>query len=248
MKSELRFTGHGAMFAIGLSCLMVACSSSDEIDKSYMDAPQVKPITMPKGLSAPANKIQLTIPHEDTADNGIEPERLQIPPPLQDVIELSLDSEKTEKTSTAASGNRGTAKPKLKKMRSRVVTQPEGFEILEVFATTDDVWPAVQQAFQFYGYHIDDVNEGRKTYIVSREYRQHKPMDDPRKFDYDPSVPKEKYSVVLVETSGNTQLTMRNDAGEVVGSALARQLLVQLKNYFADPPAYTDTNEVPKKQ
>ena len=211
-------------------CFLFACSSTDEIDKSYMQSPSVKPITMPEGLAAPANKVTLLIPQEDVADNGLAPEKLQIPPSLEQVIKVESGEEGKEASEQNEEGQE--SKPKL---TSRVVMQPDGDESLLVDANSDIVWPLVSDAFRYYGYTIEDANQGRLIYTVARVYEKQKTRDDPRQFEYDTSVPKEKYLVYLMAKEEKTDISMRNSEGQIDGSALARQLLIQLKNYLSNP-------------
>lgn len=216
---------------------LIACSTSSELDKTYMQASSVKPISLPKGLSKPKVKNTLVIPHEDVADNGIAPEHLEIPPPLEGVIEVDLETE--EKVL------------KREKITSRLLRNPDGMQTLEISSGLDHAWPLVREAFELYGFTIRDENRGDGYYVVSKEYQKRPESTDPRKFELDNSQAREKYMVVLEQaTAGEAKLilTIRNESKEIIGSALAEQLLVQLQNYLGDPPdKVVQKQQVPAK-
>lgn len=199
------------------------CGSNPERDNLYRQAKTMPELKVPEDLQQPPeNKTFADIPEQ--LDSGDIPKDLEAPPPLSGIdLEAELAKEKAE----AAAEKAAKAKPGL---QSEMVYESNNTQLLRAKAGIDMVWEKVAVAVKKLGFKVVDSNRGKYYYEISRDIETVQKRDNPLKpLEPEEETPTESYFVYVEPAEDNTEITVRNREGKIEGSALANQLLLQIK-------------------
>jgi uncharacterized lipoprotein len=201
--------------------------NSDETDAVYRQAQSMPPLQVPQDLKKPpAGSEYLAVPEKETGDI---PDNLEQPPPMDQAI---VDEETAKEASEAA---KKTTPDKIE-LATETVYKSDKTQLVVVKAGMDIVWPRVADAIKKTGFKIIDNNRGKFYYSISRSIEKVEVKDNPLKpLEVPTEVPKEDYFIYVEPKDKDTEISVRNDQGTLVGSALANQLLQQIKTYVASP-------------
>ena len=222
-----RALSYGFIFSVFAFC---ACSSDNKDDSNaiYRQAQTTPELQIPEGLEAPPKGSDyLHVPEK--LDNGDIPDDLQQPPPMDQAV---LDEEMAKEAAEAAK----KTTPEKVELATETVYKSDNTQLVLVKAKIEVVWPRVADAIKKIGFKVIDSNRGKFYYSISRTIEKLEVKDNPLKpLEAPMEVPKEEFFIYVEPTDKETEISVRNQDGTIVGSALANQLLQQIKAYVASP-------------
>jgi uncharacterized lipoprotein len=207
-----------------------ACSSddADESDAVYRQAQSMPPLQVPQGVEKPPKGSEyLDVPEK--LNTGNIPDHLERPPAMDQAV---LDEETAKEAAEAAK----KASPGKAELAAETIYKPDNTQVVLIKAGMDTVWPRVAGAIKKTGFKVIDSNRGKHYYSISRSLEKLEVKDDPLKpLEVNTEVPKEEYFIYVEPKDSDTEISVRDKDGTIVGSALANQLLQQIKGYVASP-------------
>jgi uncharacterized lipoprotein len=207
-----------------------ACSydNSDESDAVYRQSKTMPPLQMPEGLEKPPKGSEYLEAPEKTNSGNIA-DNLVKPPPMDKAV---LDEEEAKEAAEAAK----KASPEKSELAAETIYKSDNTQLVLVKANIDTVWPRVADAIKKTGFKVIDRNRGKFYYSISRTIEKLEIKDDPLKpLEVPTEAPKEEYFIHVEPKDADTEISVRNEDGQIVGSALANQLLQQIKAYVESP-------------
>ena len=126
--------------------------------------------------------------------------------------------------------------PEKAELAAETIYKSDNTQLVLVKAGMDVVWPRVADAIKKTGFKVIDANRGKFYYSISRSIEKLEIKDNPLKpLEVPTEVPKEEYFIHVEPKDADTEISVRNEDGSIVGSVLANQLLQQIKTYVASP-------------
>lgn len=227
----LLFYRRALLFGTIITILTVNACSSDNTDESnavYRQAQTMPPLQIPEGVEKPpVGKEYLDVP--ENLNSGNIPGQLEKPPAMDQAV---VDEETAKEAAEAAK----KSTPEKVELAAETVYKSDNTQLVLVKAGMDTVWPRVADAIGKTGFKVTDSNRGKFYYAISRSIEKLEVKDNPMKpLEVPTEVPKEEYFIYVEPKDDATEISVRNEDGTIIGSALANQLLQQIKNYVASP-------------
>jgi len=218
-------------FGVIFTAITLSACSSDNTDESnavYRQAQTMPPLQIPQGMEKPpASPDYLDVP--ENLDTGNIPEKLEVPPLMDKAV---LDEETAKEAAEAAK----KTTPEKAELAAETIYKSDNTEVVLVKAGIDMVWPRVAEAITKTGFKIIDANRGKFYYSISRSIEKLEVRDNPLKpLEVPTEVPKEEYFIYVEPKDADTEISVRNEDGTMMGSALANQLLQQIKTNVVSP-------------
>jgi outer membrane protein assembly factor BamC len=204
--------------------LMLGCGMLDTEHKwDYLKSGSSADIQVPDNLQQPEQSREFEVPadHAAATDNREAITRLEEPPVF--VVDKVLSTE--DKQSVAAS--------KANRLIVREARSTDGYSLLVVDAEFDIVWERVGQTFKEIGFTIEDKNRGQGLYSIYQGIN--KVLTEEEEFlrpRFDKGA-REEYQVHVEDRDIQSRITIRNTRGKIDDSALAKNLLTQIKSQLS---------------
>lgn len=210
-----------AILSLLLSLLPACGLFENEHQWDYLKSESAPPLKVPGDLQQPQEDPSYSVP--DTNVTGTtdikELEKLEVPPPFDETRHAQLDiSDESEKKETDDT-----------RLNVHTARNTEGYDLLVVEADFDKTWDKVGTVVVEMGFKIEDKSRGEGVYNIYQPIN--KVMTEEEKFlrpRFDKGL-REAYQLYLEDRDNQTRITVRNTAGKVDDSALAKHLLVQLQ-------------------
>ena len=206
------------------------CSVFDDTHQwDYLESESTPALVIPAGegdagLHGPKKIRAYDVP-ENSVGDGVsdvkELEKMELPPAFDNAqAEKELPQTKPSAPVKGALSVRGAR-------------NTEGYDLLVVEAKFDDVWDKVGESLKSIGFVVEDGNRGEGIYAVYQVI--HKKLTEEEEFlrpRFDKGM-REEYRVHVEDRQEQTRITIRNTAGKIDDSALAKHLLTQLKSLLS---------------
>lgn len=223
MSHKPFWSGACRIIAFSISILLLpACGMFENKHQwDYLKSESSPPLKVPADLQQPQEDNTYSVPNADVGGSTDvkELEKLEIPPALDETQQAQLDiSDETENKEADDTH-----------LNVRTARNTEGYDLLVVEASFDKTWDRVGSAVEAMGFQIEDKNRGDGIYSIYQTIN--KVMTDEEKFQrprFDKGL-REAYQLYVEDRDTQTRITVRNTAGKVDDSNLAKHLLAQLQ-------------------
>ncbi len=120
----------------------------------------------------------------------------------------------------------------LQPLNARIESDADGHTVLQIKTTFDQAWRRTRLALDALGFTIEDQNRANRTFYVYNELPSGLSEDDLRFGKPRSATVREEYRLQLQERDEYINLSMRNKAGQVDESLVARHVLTLLLGQF----------------